>query len=104
MEWRRWRGRGCATSRRTPNRLCQEVGDLCALNNVHKCRSMAGVGELWFFPVSNRLGHADPVLVDVMKTMARVALAEDYINKEVRLCCCCCCCAVMLILCCCVVA
>jgi hypothetical protein len=39
---------------------------------------------LWYFPVSNKRGHGDPIIKALMATVERLALAEDYIKKPVR--------------------
>ena len=40
---------------------------------------------LWFFPVDNTKAQGDPVILELMATIERVALAEDYIKKLVCL-------------------
>ena len=39
--------------------------------------------DLWFFPVDNTQAQRDPVIRAVMRTVERVALAEQYITKLV---------------------
>ena len=60
--------------------LYEELGDIEAV--WAKVQRYQG---LWFFPVDNTQAQRDPVIREVMRTVERVVLAEDYITKRVCL-------------------
>lgn len=45
----------------------------------------SGRGKLWFFPVDNRKGKDDPVLVEVMRAVEKVIEEEEYVKRKVPL-------------------
>ena len=58
--------------------LYEELGDIEAV-----WAKVQQYQDLWFFPVDNTQAQGDPVIRAVMRTVERVALAEQYITKLV---------------------
>ena len=44
-----------------------------------------GKGILWFFPVDNTVGHADPVMQQLMSDVQKCVMAEEYVQRKVPL-------------------
>ena len=64
--------------RRVSEMLYEELGGIEGVwPNVQRLQ------DLWFFPVDNTQARRDPVIQELMRTVERVALAEEYITKLV---------------------
>jgi len=66
------------------NHLSGTVG-WASIEPFHNGTVPSGRGRLWFYPVDNTIGKADPVLREVKMTVEKVMSEEEYIRQKVPL-------------------
>ena len=54
-----------------------------SVQRFEKATLPSGRGKLWFFPVDNTKGNADPVIAEIKKVVQRVVKREKYVNEIV---------------------